>query len=72
MSFCDYCDCEDCINGTERLYHAKTKDGSWICDVCYTYDVCMDGPDRNANGPCTEKHCKHRPILISDWIEFSN
>lgn len=68
MAFCDFCECEDCKNGRKYLKHAQTKNNSWICDVCYLYDVCTNGPNRNWNGPCKDKNCEHRPKLISNWL----
>ena len=68
-NFCDYCSCDDCKYGSYFISHAKTLDGKQICDVCYTYDLCTSGPNRNSNGPCKEKNCIHRPKLISDWIK---
>lgn len=68
--FCDFCECEECKYGIDRLYHAQTADGSWICDVCYTYDLCTSGPLRNPQGPCDNKDCSHRPRIVSDWIKF--
>ena len=72
MVFCNFCDCETCQNGASYLSHALCDDGRWICDVCYTYDLCTSGPNRNPSGPCEEEHCSHRPKLISDWISFKN
>jgi hypothetical protein len=60
MNFCDYCTCTDCKNGKSYLSHAQTASGNWICDVCYTYDLCP-------NGPCADKNCSHRPKLISGF-----
>ena len=69
--FCDYCDCEGCQFGDKLSYHAQTAHGAWICHTCYTYDVCTeDGPMRSRSGPCKEKDCPHRPMLITDWIKF--
>ena len=69
MAFCDFCDCNDCRYGTKYLSHAQTSDGKWICDVCYTYDLCTaDGPNRNWSGPCKNKDCQHRPTLVGEWI----
>lgn len=66
--FCNFCDCTDCQNGTKLLSHAETKDGKWICDICYYYDMCTNGPDR-ADNPCSGP-CKHRPVLIGHWLKF--
>ena len=69
MAFCDFCTCEDCTTGTPRLVHAQTREGTWICEICYDYDVCTaSGADRNPNGPCEDENCKHRPVLVTDWI----
>lgn len=71
--YCSYCGCDDCINGSYHADHALTENGNWICDICYTYDLCTkDGPDRNKNGPCKDKNCKHRPKLIGPWIPYKN
>lgn len=70
MIFCNFCECEDCQKGSKLLSHAETKDGKWICDVCYYYDMCTNGPERNPEGPCKEKICKHRPILVGHWLKF--
>jgi hypothetical protein len=65
MNYCNYCPCEDCKNGRKDLSHAKTIDGSWICDVCYTYEVCLDA---GAIAPCPSKvKCEHRPKLVGEW-----
>ena len=71
MAFCDYCLCEDCRTGSSivELYHAKTSDGTWICDICYKYDECMRGPNASSNGPCEILECEHRPKIISKWRE---
>ncbi len=70
-AFCNFCDdCEYCEFGWLDIFnvlHAQTDDGRWICDVCFDYKVCMDGPNRNPDGPCKEKDCKHRPKLIGPW-----
>lgn len=60
MKFCDYCTCSDCQNGAKYLSHAYTANKNFICDVCYSYDVCP-------NGPCDDMNCEHRPIIISKW-----
>jgi len=74
MGFCDFCTCESCTEGTKGLFHALCVDGRYICDVCYTYDLCTSdtpgGPPRNPSGPCDNKDCIHRPKLIGEWIEF--
>lgn len=70
MSFCDYCTCEDCRTGAHGLKHAKTIDGRYICDVCYTYDVCVIAQrkeDGYVTGPCEDTNCKHRPKLVTPW-----
>lgn len=69
MAFCDFCTCKTCQNGTEGLTHARTKGDRWICDVCWTYDLCTSdknpyGTPRNKDGPCpSDKACAHRPLL---------
>jgi hypothetical protein len=75
MAFCDYCPCKDCVNGQHgkyKLSHAQTLDGKWICDICYSYEVCLDGKKANnelVDGPCEDKNCKHRPKLATTWIK---
>jgi len=71
MIFCNFCECDDCKNGQKLLSHAETNKGTWICDTCYYYDVCMNGPDRNAESPCRD-NCKHRPILVGHWLKFKS
>jgi hypothetical protein len=71
MSFCDFCTCSDCQNGKSYLSHAETEDGRWICDVCFTYESCMDKQRElygKHNGPC-ENDCEHRPKLISEFVK---
>ena len=71
--FCDYCSCQDCQLGCAYLSHAQTDTGTWICDVCYTYDLCTaHGPNRSKNGPCKDKNCIHRPKIVSEWIRFKD
>lgn len=70
--FCDFCTCSDCQNGTERLHHAQTADGSWICEICYLYDECTTGPLRSSTGPCDNKDCIHRPTIVSEWTIYKN
>jgi len=69
--FCDFCPCQDCQEGRSDLSHAQCEDGRWICDVCFTYDLCTSGPNRNPNGPCMEEECPHRPKIVSDWLPFN-
>lgn len=71
-AFCDFCKCSDCLNGSKYISHVETSDNKWICDVCYIYDLCMAVPlsQRDPNGPCKDTNCKHRPKLISEWINF--
>ena len=77
MNFCDFCPCEECRNGVDGLSHAQTKEGKWICDICYTYDVCTSGPNRSRHGPCETEYgtlnpnCVHRPILVTGWIDWA-
>lgn len=68
--FCDFCDCADCQGGREGLTHAATADGRWICDVCYTYDLCTGANKQvpRAPHPCADKNCAHRPRLISAFV----
>ncbi len=69
--FCDYCDCASCYNGSDGMFHAQTVHGSWICDICYLYDLCTaKGLLRSFNGPCPNKDCPHRPTLITPWIKY--
>jgi hypothetical protein len=60
--FCDYCKCYGCKFGEVHLSHAKTEDGRWICDTCYQYHQCP-------NGPC-DGECDHRPKLVSAWESY--
>jgi len=71
-NFCDYCDCNDCRNGTDMLHHAMTSNDEWICDVCYLYDLCTSGPNRSPDGPCREKECVHRPKIVSTWTKLKH
>jgi hypothetical protein len=69
MRYCNYCPCGDCNSehGTKYITHAKTEKGDWICDVCYTYECCLDA---GAKEPCPSKiKCIHRPKIVSDWIK---
>lgn len=69
--FCDYCTCNSCQYGDKYIHHAQTDSGKWICDVCYTYDLCTaDGPNRNKNGPCDNNDCIHRPKITSKWTKY--
>jgi hypothetical protein len=68
--FCDFCQCDDCKFGNNVLRHARTEDGRWICDVCYSFHLCTSGPNRNPYGPCSNLNCSHRPKLVTDWIKF--
>ena len=72
MAFCDFCDCELCRDGSFYLSHAKTEDGRNICDTCFSYDLCTSGADRNPDGPCHEVECKHRPKIVSEWIDYED
>jgi len=73
--FCDFCSCASCKYGWEisSIKHAPTVDGKWVCDVCYAYDLCTSGPNRNPNGPCEDENgksipCEHRPKLSGPFI----
>jgi hypothetical protein len=68
--FCDFCSCAACKYGWKdcKMSHAPTVDGKWICNVCYSYDLCTSGPNRNYNGPCEDKTCQHRPKLSGPFI----
>jgi hypothetical protein len=72
-AFCDFCKCGNCRDGAPWLSNARTSDGRNICDVCYTYDVCVRA-QRKANetvrGPCDNTNCEHRPRIVSDWKKF--
>jgi len=71
-AFCDYCKCEVCKNGTSYLKHAPVVGGGgWICDVCFMYDLCTSGPNRNKDGPCENEDCVHRPRLSGPWRGLS-
>lgn len=67
--FCDYCYCVDCKYGTEYISHCLTANGTWICDVCYNYDVCTNVYKNKFLGPCEDMNCEHRPKLIGNWIK---
>lgn len=72
MAFCDFCTCENCqtgVNGYFDLFHAQTTDGRWICDICFAYDQCTSGANRNPKGPCKNNECEHRPRLITKFIK---
>jgi hypothetical protein len=72
MAFCDFCPCEGCRTGERWLFHAQTEDGTWICDVCYDYEVCMDAQRKETgshNGPC-DGPCTHRPKITSKWTDL--
>jgi hypothetical protein len=65
------------------MKHAQTSDGRWICDVCWRYDVCVDGKrkelglkfgEKSHGGcvPCEDSEgrpipCKHRPRLVTKF-----
>lgn len=73
MSFCDFCDCDDCANGREGLSHARCVSGNWICEVCYTYDVCTasDAIKVSCEVPCKNEDCIHRPRLkTGEWVKL--
>jgi hypothetical protein len=73
IAFCDFCKCVNCRDGASWLSHAKTSDGRWICDVCYTYDVCVRAKRKaggRQDGPCDDMNCEHRPRLVSAWERF--
>lgn len=57
MTFCSYCECEDCRTGVIHcvdfdghtveykgppLRHALTEWGNWVCEVCHRYGFCKD------------------------------
>lgn len=68
--FCNFCKCLNCRDGAPWLSHAPTEGGFWICDVCFTYDLCTSGPNRNPYGPCEEDECEHRPRLVGPWQKW--
>ena len=70
--FCDFCTCDNCVNGGDLLHHAKTEDGRWICDVCYRYDECVKAQRLLGirNGPCNDLNCAHRPKIVSGWEKW--
>ena len=72
MAFCDFCNCDNCRYGAPWLSHAQTADGRWICNVCYSFDLCTSGPNRNPNGPCEDLECEHRPKIVSDWTAYQH
>ena len=72
--FCSFCSCEQCKTGDTgiagfKVTHAQTEDGRWICEVCYTYDVCIDAQRAKGKvtGPCENKDCEHRPKIVTAW-----
>lgn len=69
--FCSYCQCETCQFGPEykglQIVHAKTEVGTWICDICFTYECCLD----QGSEPCSGI-CQHRPVLITEWMLEEN
>lgn len=69
VPFCSFCNCNQCRNGSEGIYHAKTTDGRWVCSICYEIDICSRG---NPNGPCDDLNCIHRPKIVSEWIKYSH
>lgn len=71
LNFCDFCDCEGCRSGLGwgfKITHAPTECGKWICDVCFTYDVCKKGTNPVPGG-CDGVECEHRPRLSGPWQE---
>ena len=70
ISFCDFCECNDCKYGTKYIRHAQTSTGQWICDTCYQYDLCTYKPGHD--GPCEDRECEHRPKIVSDWQPSNN
>ena len=78
MAFCDFCKCSQCQTGNPgvprfTVTHAQTSDARWICEVCFDYDVCVDG--QRAAGepvdPCEDELCKHRPRVVSEWTGWT-
>lgn len=70
MSFCDFCDCNECQFGYDakkKIHHAKTSDGKLICEICYEYDLCTANVPNRRSNPCINKNCTHRPIIVSEW-----
>jgi hypothetical protein len=52
------------------LFHTQTIDGHWICETCYTYDVCARNKSDPCEGLCGEFKCDHRPKLINNEWTF--
>lgn len=80
MSFCDFCQCKQCQTGDAPFHytHAPTADGRWICEVCWSYDVCGRervrlGETKYKSAPCEDARgraipdCPHRPKLVGPW-----
>jgi len=74
MAYCDFCSCKVCQHGDFISEHAQTEDGRWICDTCYTYDLCIIAfrAQGLCRGPCGDHEgdppCTHRPKLATEWI----
>ena len=65
--FCDFCPCLRCQTGDAWLTHAQTEGGRWICNICYSNNVCANIPQ------CIDEDgkpipCTHTPKLTTDWI----
>jgi len=75
MAYCDFCPCNLCKHGDLLSQHAQTKDGRWICDVCYGYSLCIAAFRAQGlrRGPCgdhtNDPPCTHRPGLTTDWTK---
>ncbi len=52
------------------LYHTQTIDGRWICETCYTYDMCAHNHSDPCEGLCGERKCDHRPKLVNNEYTF--
>jgi len=55
-------------NSGMQLLHAQCEDGRWICDTCYTYELCVDAGSDPCEGLCGQNKCEHRPKLVTgEW-----
>lgn len=71
MAFCEYCPCDDCRKGLKGMYHAQTADGRFVCEICFTYDLCENNEGKIIE-PCKDSQCEHRPVLVGGWEEFKS
>ena len=68
--FCDFCNCDSCVEGDPGDRHALCEDGRWICEVCYMYDECLNAMNHRGN-PCDNLECEHRPRLMLPPVFFN-